>query len=107
MRSAPHCAPRCYLYLTVCISYVVRYQLRNSLIPPFLGRPCNPIMKVPLKWAEATAEMPLSCNCEKPERVCGQKYRQQNSRGKLRRSAANLVAMPERPTTAITIAKLV
>src|ERR1700761_4888170 len=62
MRSAPHCAPRCYLYLTVCISYVVRYQLRNSLIPPFLGPPCNPIMKVPLKWAEAAAEMPLSCD---------------------------------------------
>jgi hypothetical protein len=29
---------------------------------PFLGRPCSPMMKRPLKWAEATAEVALSCD---------------------------------------------
>src|SRR5882757_5495616 len=62
MRPMPHCPRRCYLYLIVWISYVVRYQLRNILIPPFLGRPCNPIMKGIPDPANEAGYSGLSCD---------------------------------------------
>src|ERR1700758_3949399 len=61
MRPVPHCPRRCYLYLIVWISYVVRYQLRNILRPPFLGRPCSPIMKRPPEAAKKASNSGLSC----------------------------------------------
>src|SRR6185437_9371055 len=61
MRPMPHCRARCYLYLIVWISYVVRYQLRNILDSPFLGRPCSPIMKERRKPANEATNSGLSC----------------------------------------------
>src|SRR3984893_7972693 len=49
----------------------------------------------------------LSCDCEKPEARQSGEMSSSTTHEDLRRSAASLVAMPERPTTAVTIAKLV
>src|ERR1700684_2711865 len=107
MRPMTHYARRCYLYLIVWISYVVRYQLRNSLTPPFLGRPCNPIMKrAEIRRIQAT-NSGLSCGWEQPEARRLGASSSSATREDFRRSAASLVAMSERPATAVTIGRLV